>query len=391
LSSDGTVLAAGGPTSSIISPITGYVRVFKYASNTWTQLGSDIDGEAISYDGSSVSLSSDGTVLAVGGAWSNGDNSGRVRVYKYANGKWTQWGADINGEAVSDYFGCSVHLSSDGTVLAVGASGNDGKNGIDSGYVRVYQYNGRKKGWTQRGANIDGEAAGDSSGDSVSLSSDGTVLAVGASASGVNNVRSGHVRVYKFANSEWTQLGADIDGEADYDYFGLSVSLSSCGTFVAAGALYNDGENGVNSGHVRVYQFVNNAWTQLGADIGREAECDRSGKAVSLSSDGTIVAVGAPNNDGTSLFSSDRGHVRVYKYANSMWTQLGADIDGEADTDYFGASVSLSSCGTIVAAAAIYNEGGYDYEANAGHVRVYQITATGPSPQPTKKSKAHHQ
>ncbi len=114
LSSDGTVLAAGGPTSGSYS---GYVRVFKYASNTWTQLGSDINGADGDYFGSSVSLSSDGTVLAVGGALSNGKNgvsSGRVRVYKYANSEWTQRGADINGEAASDYSGCSVHLSSDG-------------------------------------------------------------------------------------------------------------------------------------------------------------------------------------------------------------------------------------------------------------------------------------
>ena len=52
----------------------------------------------------------------------------------------------------------------------------------------------------------------------------------------------------------WSQLGADIDGEATDDYSGYSVSLSSDGTKVAIGAPYNDG-NGSNSGHVRVYEY----------------------------------------------------------------------------------------------------------------------------------------
>ena len=37
---------------------------------------------------------------------------------------------------------------------------------------------------------------------------------------------------------------------------------------------------------------------------------DLSGCAVSLSSDGTIVAIGAPYNDGT---GGNAGHVRVYE------------------------------------------------------------------------------
>lgn len=53
----------------------------------------------------------------------------------------------------------------------------------------------------------------------------------------------------------WVQRGQDIDGEAASDQSGSSVSLSSDGSVVAIGANLNDG-NGTNSGHVRVYQFV---------------------------------------------------------------------------------------------------------------------------------------
>ncbi|GIS21538.1 MAG: hypothetical protein CM15mP122_0440 [Bacteroidota bacterium] len=49
----------------------------------------------------------------------------------------------------------------------------------------------------------------------------------------------------------WTKLGQDIDGEAASDISGRGVSLSSDGSRVAIGAIHNDG-NGSNSGHVRV-------------------------------------------------------------------------------------------------------------------------------------------
>lgn len=52
----------------------------------------------------------------------------------------------------------------------------------------------------------------------------------------------------------WSQLGADIDGEIAGDQFGhsASVSLSKDGSIIAVGAPYND-ENGGSAGHVKVF------------------------------------------------------------------------------------------------------------------------------------------
>ena len=63
-----------------------------------------------------------------------------------------------------------------------------------------------------------------------------------------------------------TQVGADIDGEAANDYSGQSVSMSSDGSKVAIGAHWND-RNGDNSGHVRVYEYASGSWTQLGLSL----------------------------------------------------------------------------------------------------------------------------
>ena len=92
-----------------------------------------------------------------------------------------------------------------------------------------------------------------------------------------------------------------------------------------------------------------------------------SGYSVSLSSDGTKVAIGATGNDGG---GSNSGHVRVYEYSSSSWSQLGADIDGEAAGDYSGTSVSLSSDGTESLLGLLVMT---ELDPNAGHVRVYDI------------------
>ena len=162
-----------------------------------------------------------------------------------SGGNWSQVGADIDGEAADDWSG-SVSISADGTRVAIGAEGNDG-TGTDVGHVRVYAESGGT--WTQVGADIDGEAAGYLS---IYLSSDGTRVAIGAAYNDGTGTDAGHVRVYAESGGTWTQVGADIDGEAVGDWSGLSVSMSSDGTRVAIGAPYNDG-TGTDAGHVRVY------------------------------------------------------------------------------------------------------------------------------------------
>jgi hypothetical protein len=190
-----------------------------------------------------------------------------------------------------------------------------------------------------------------------------TITYNGVDAAG--NAASSITRTVIIVPASFTQLGSDIDGEAAGDEFGHSVSLSSDGTIVAIGAHHND-DSGTNAGHVRVYQYDGSQWNKIGQDIDGEADGDYSGISVSLSSDGSILAIGAKNNDGN---GADSGHVRVYQYDGSQWDKIGQDIDGEAASDQSGYSVSLSSDGTIVAIGARFND---DNGSSAGHVRVYQ-------------------
>ncbi len=106
--------------------------------------------------------------------------------------------------------------------------------------------------------------------------------------------------------------------------------------------------------------------TQIGADIDDEAAGDYSGKSISLSSDGSTVAIGAPNNAGN---GNDSGHVWVYKNSANVWTQLGTDIDGEEADNQSGASVSLSSDGSTVAIGVSENMD------RSGHVSIHDLSA----------------
>merc|ERR1711878_238405 len=109
---------------------------------------------------------------------------------------WLQKGGDIDGEAADDFSGRSVSISDDGNTVAIGAYGNDG-NGSKSGHVRVYNFNDRTNAWLQKGGDIDGEAAGDGSGWSVSISDNGNTVVIGAPYNDGNGTDSGHVRVYR--------------------------------------------------------------------------------------------------------------------------------------------------------------------------------------------------
>jgi FG-GAP repeat len=382
MSADGTTFVVGATLNNGNGIYSGHVRVYKLNSTikTYTQLGLDIDGEEASDQfGKSVSISADGSTFAVGAAGNNGVNgtvSGHVRVYKLNTtiNTYTQVGLDIDGEAANDQSGRSVSMSADGSTFVVGATGNNGVNGTFSGHVRVYNFNSTITTYTQVGLDIDGEAPFNEFGRSVSMSADGTTFVVGAIGNDGNGTNSGHVRVYKFNSTidAYVQVGLDIDGEAVGDLFG-SVSMSADGTTFVVGATGNNGVTGIDSGHVRVFKFNStiNTYVQVGLDIDGEAELDSFGSSVSMTADGTTFVVGATDNNGVN--GTNSGHVRVYKFNSTInaYAQVGLDIDGKAAFDIFGFSVSMSANGTTFVVGAPLNDG--INGTNSGLVRVYRI------------------
>lgn len=337
-------------------------------AQNFLQKGADIDGEA-AFDQSGISVSMpDKYTVAIGAKYNygSGTDAGHVRIYSWDSvngGAWVQKGNDIDGEAANDQSGTSVSMP-DSNIVAIGANYNDG-NGVWAGHVRIFSWSGST--WVQKGIDIDGESASDQSGCSVSMP-DSNTIAIGAKRNDGNGSNAGHVRIYYWNGSAWMQKGNDVDGETAGDYSGSSVSMPDNST-VAIGSIYNAG-SGTDAGHVRIYSWnsVNGgAWVQKGNDINGESANDQSGTSVSMP-DSNTVAIGAPYNDGN---GNNSGHVRIYRWnpANGgTWEQKGNDINGEAAGDSSGWSVSMPDSNTV-AIGAIFNDGNGN---ESGHVRIYR-------------------
>ena len=135
-------------------------------------------------------------------------------------------------------------------------------------------------------------------------------MAIPAALKDDNDADVGHVCIYDWFDDAWSQGGEDIDGVVG-GWSGSSVSMSEDGDTVVIGAAYNDG-NGNAAGHVRIYDWDGSSWTKRGDDIDGEAASDESGYSVSLSEDGDTVASGAYLNDGS---GNNAGHVRIYDWS----------------------------------------------------------------------------
>ena len=338
LSIDGNILAIGQFEDG-----QGSVRVLARNGTDWTQLGQIIRGENDGDEfGRSVSLSGDGLVMAVGGPRNDGDFkifAGHVQIFQYkpSSMTWDAIGQEIIGNDAFDQFGFSVSLNTDGTILACGAPKRN-----EIGYVRIYQYK-PELGWSQVGDNILGERANDNTGSSVSLSSDGLHIAISSPYhSGVQRDQSGRVRVFQLENdNNWNQVGQSLDGIEQFQLFGISISLSGAADILAIGA-------DAYPPFISVFQYDMSFqnWTQIGADI--VGGNDELGKSISLSKDGKVLVAGAPSG----------GFARVLKYnAGQMsWEPVGQDIFGDLYGE-FGLSTSTSGNGSVVAIGAPMLEG----------------------------------
>ena len=162
-----------------------------------------------------------------------------------------------------------------------------------------------------------------------------------------------------FVSSEEIQYllkGQKLTGSGGSSIWNTVVSsLSADGNTVTIGRALHDGVNGVKSGLVQVYAYDGSQWLKKGNDFDVENAGNKSGIAVSSSSDGNIIAIRSRN--GKDSYKIDSGYVRVFSYDGTQWNQMGANINGESAGDLFGRIVSISSNGHIIAIGAVINDG----------------------------------
>ena len=174
-------------------------------------------------------------------------------------------------------------------------------------------------------------------------------------------------------NASWSQVGGDVYGAAEaYSYFGTSVSISDDGTRMAVGQPHTEcyqNPNYVCAGGVHVFELRSGSWVQMGSNIiGDAAQFDRAGTAVAISGNGMRVAVGSPQHSpggctGTGC-NRGAGRVSVYEWVTGYWSQIGGHLVGDRCetndpddeciwySDNLGYSVSLSYDGKYLAVGA---------------------------------------
>ena len=254
-------------------------------------VGNDLDGQAsVNFFGSSAAISADGQIIAVGAPFNsnNGTNSGNVRVFQWFSGTWQQMGNDMNGESSGDQFGGSVAISKDGSILAAGSRFNN----LDTGHVRIYEFT--PSGWVQMGNDIEGSNSGEQFGYSLAISDSGSRVVIGTPWKRINGNRTGQAVVYELQNGIWTILGNTIFGLDSVQNFGHSVSISGNGSRIAVGSPNYSDSASLNKGCVDVFDFINGTWTASVSKILGATQGDEFGTSVMLSSNGDRIIIGAP-------------------------------------------------------------------------------------------------
>jgi hypothetical protein len=105
-----------------------------------------------------------------------------------------------------------------------------------------------------------------------------------------------------------------------------------------------------NVGRSYVYTYTGGTtWTQLGQTIQGISGGDEFGSSVAISNDGSIVSIGSDNN------SSNRGHVRVFAYANNYWKQVSSSISGKTSTSRAGIHALSGDGTTLIQSNNTYN------------------------------------
>jgi hypothetical protein len=368
------------------------------ASNTGTD---DRFGEVIA-------LSADGATLAIGAPGEASDatgidgdpsrdvapQSGAVYVFRRsASGTWAQE-AYVKADDTCAWcnFGGAVALSADGSVLAVGAFGEDAPTTdpllSPSGAGAVHVFRRGVTGWAHEARFQANQVEdGDRFGAALDLSSDGETLAVGApfensAAIGVGGdeasnaaTLAGAVYVFHHGDGAWTQQAYVKASNTDaYDRFGSAVALSSDGATLAVGAPYEasaatgvggDGaSNGArSSGAAYVFRSAAGAWAQEAyVKAFDTAPDDLFGWSVALSGDGATLAVGALGEDsnavgiGGDAFSAtalDAGAAYVFARGATGWAQTAyVKASNTGRGDEFGISLALSGDGTTLVVGA---------------------------------------
>ena len=247
MNANGSIVAIGaryaGMTGNNYLTGVGNVRVFYYNGSAWVQLGSSISGDNIGDRfGQIVSMNASGDIIAVsapsfGGTQSNNNyRKGRVKIYKYSSNTWSQIGSNIDGEIGQSLGLLSLSINNAGDKIAIGGYNQTNNN------VSVLVYQNENSTWNQKNS---GDSFSINRNGStfyhVSLNGSGQILTVGVA----DYPNNGFVKIFSLQAGEGIEtfnLALD-NGKDNIDVLINDTSVENTFSLSANKTSVNEGDS----------------------------------------------------------------------------------------------------------------------------------------------------
>lgn len=310
-----------------------------------------------------------------------------------------------------------VDVNDDGSVMIVGHQLGYNSSNVINGTHTVWT-NTSGSTWTQKGSLLEVSYAeagkfqgtnGHTYGWPPYISSDGNRILVGWK-NGDTTTLTGLYKVYDYVNSDWEQVGNNIVGanndqirdgkmskdgttvmfqSAGADYLRFVQHNSSTDTWDTISTITNtanpsnhewnringDGTiyGGINSYSgsdydLRIWKYTNSSWSQLGQTLS-STESNKYFHIYDINKAGNIIVTGDQESN------TNTGVIKVYEYnsGNSQWTQLGSDITNPFvyHEAYYVQDAEISDEGNVLVASD-YLAKGPSYVHNEGGVVVFK-------------------
>lgn len=336
---DGTIMVVGEP---FYNGDAGRIHAYKYRSGSWNKMGSDVADSNIYYDGFSLGINDSGLII---GSASGKDGDEGMIVWEFINGDWSVKGGLISNNNITKIGHRGLSFNGEGNIVA--GKGEEG--------AAVYQYNSGS--WNQLGSDFTGLITNGGANE-IALNQAGNIVAITDPGYDSPSTDAGRVGIFQYDSSNnWVQLGdwitAPSTSGGSGDHYGTTVSLSSDGYIVAFGTAI--GSDATTDYHARIFQYVPSVgqWTPRSPDVQNDNVTTAAGAGakvgsnVALSGDGNTLVVN--DNDSQTASGVYGGAVHVFKYIDGLYKWV-TRLDGQTDsnTNLSGSVVAISRDGTRV-------------------------------------------
>jgi hypothetical protein len=356
ISDDGNIIAESEPGSNRI-------RVASHNNAISYGFISDTGATGLGYN---LAINSAGNRVL----YSRSNSSGQVLVKQFsAPTTWTQIGQTLT---IGNY-PIPMSINGIGNIFIVSSPLSTINGQTNSGASRIYELIGSL--WTQKGDVLKG-AFDERSGTSNAINKAGNIIAIGAPYSSAELTKMGSVSTYEWISNAWVKKGSILKGDEVGGRFGGGVCLNYEGNRLAVSAPNKLNANG-SRGHVKIYEWKNSDWVQMGQTIVPSVTTnDAFGNSMSLNGDGNIILIGDHSDDSDAFPTSDQGSISIYQWDGSNWIlNIPRVLGSPASTtrnDNFGFSVAISNTGDKLIVGAPNND--FGGTTNKGRYYTYTLT-----------------